>query len=186
MKVVRGLAGGLMGMCVWLAGCGGGGGSGEVAPTALPTNVALSTGSAAEVGTATTFATNVTGPTTGLKFAWDFGDGSTSTEAAPSHAYATGGSYEVSLKVTNEAGTTRSTTMTVVASRMAVVNGSVCSGAQNTGWCWQRPTPAGGLIADMFFLDDSTGWAVGDAGLILKTTDGGATWVGQASGVSTR
>lgn len=187
MKVVRGLAGGLMGMCVWLAGCGGGGGGGgEAAPTALPTSVALSTGTAAEVGTATTFATNLTGPTTGLKFAWDFGDGSTSTEAAPAHAYATGGSYEVSLTVTNEAGTTRTTTMTVLASRMGVVQGSVCSGAQNSGWCWQRPTPAGGLIADVFFLDGSTGWAVGDAGLILKTTDGGATWVGQASGVSTR
>ena len=37
-------------------------------------------------------------------FAWDFGDGNTSTEESPAHTYANGGDYEVSLTVTNSAG----------------------------------------------------------------------------------
>lgn len=34
-------------------------------------------------------------------------------------------------------------------------------------------------------LDSSTGWAVGNTGLILKTTDGGSTWNSQTSGTTT-
>ena len=34
------------------------------------------------------------------------------------------------------------------------------------------------------FLDTNTGWAVGGAGRILKTTDGGTTWASQTSGVT--
>ena len=35
---------------------------------------------------------------------WDFGDGSTSTEEDPSHAYAEAGHYTISLTVSNRAG----------------------------------------------------------------------------------
>ncbi|MGB3616579.1 MAG: PKD domain-containing protein, partial [Catalinimonas sp.] len=38
-------------------------------------------------------------------YAWDFGDGATSTEARPRHTYAESGTYTVSLTVTNAAGT---------------------------------------------------------------------------------
>lgn len=37
-------------------------------------------------------------------YAWDFGDGNTSTEASPVHTYAQGGTYTVALTVTNAAG----------------------------------------------------------------------------------
>lgn len=37
-------------------------------------------------------------------YAWDFGDGSTSTEANPVHVYTDGGTFSVSLKATNEGG----------------------------------------------------------------------------------
>ncbi|HLN53966.1 MAG TPA: PKD domain-containing protein [Lentimicrobium sp.] len=37
-------------------------------------------------------------------YAWAFGDGETSTEASPTHTYATEGIYEVTLTVTNGAG----------------------------------------------------------------------------------
>ncbi len=43
---------------------------------------------------------------------WSFGDGATSTEANPTHTFATGGSYAVTLRVTNIAGS-NSTTRTV-------------------------------------------------------------------------
>ena len=38
-------------------------------------------------------------------WAWDFGDGATSSEESPMHAYALSGPYTVSLTVTNESGT---------------------------------------------------------------------------------
>jgi len=54
-------------------------------------------------------------------YLWDFGDGSTSTLANPSHTYASAGSYNVSLTVTDNEGATGTdnTTATV---------GSFCSG----------------------------------------------------------
>ena len=188
MTTQRWLACGLVSLCVFLASCGGGNDSGLPAPgpTALPATIDISAAATAEVDAATAFATSLAASTRGIAFAWKFGDGATSTEAAPTHAYAAGGSYEVTLTVTNEAGATRTASFTVVASNTAMLQGTVCSGAQNTGWCWQRPKPIGGAIADVFFIDASNGWAVGDAGQILKTSDGGATWAGQRSGVSTR
>jgi glucose/arabinose dehydrogenase/PKD repeat protein len=39
-----------------------------------------------------------------LSYLWDFGDGTTSTEAAPSHTYAAIGYYEVTLTVTDDLG----------------------------------------------------------------------------------
>jgi len=41
-----------------------------------------------------------------------------------------------------------------------------------------------GLVLDMFFLDDSLGWAVGERSGFLKTIDGGQTWV-EANPLST-
>ena len=49
-------------------------------------------------GPAVTFTNNSSG---GQSYLWDFGDGTTSTEANPEHTYATPGDYTVSLTVTN-------------------------------------------------------------------------------------
>ena len=38
------------------------------------------------------------------------------------------------------------------------------------------PTPVRTKLNRLFFLDNQTGWAVGDFGVVLKTTDGGNTW----------
>ena len=47
-------------------------------------------------------------------YAWDFGDGSRSTEANPSHTFANPGTYTVTLRVSNSAGSdTRTVTVTV-------------------------------------------------------------------------
>jgi hypothetical protein len=40
------------------------------------------------------------------------------------------------------------------------------------------------LIHDVHFVDDMTGWAVGDEGTILHTSDGGANWTAQSSGAN--
>jgi len=61
-----------------------------------------------DVVTFTNTSTNAT------SYEWDFGDGTTSTEASPTHTYQDGGEYEVTLTATNACGF-NSTTITVVA-----------------------------------------------------------------------
>ncbi len=48
-----------------------------------------------------------------LKYAWAFGDGATSTEAAPTHAYAAAGTYTVKLTVTDKLGLTSTASLAV-------------------------------------------------------------------------
>jgi PKD repeat protein len=48
-------------------------------------------------------------------YAWDFGDGETSTEANPDHVYGAAGSYVVTLTVTDDAGDSDTATRTVEA-----------------------------------------------------------------------
>jgi plastocyanin len=65
-------------------------------------------------------------------YEWDFGDGNTSTDKAPTHAYKTAGSYTVSLKVTDDRGNTDTETrhdyITVLPGWSA---GIIASGAWN-------------------------------------------------------
>ncbi len=43
-------------------------------------------------------------------YAWAFGDGATSTAASPTHVYAASGTYQVTLTVTDNAGSKDSAT----------------------------------------------------------------------------
>jgi len=52
------------------------------------------------------------------------------------------------------------------------------------GWSAPTPAPTTEDVRDVKFVNTSTGWAVGSNGMIIKTTDGGASWVAQASGVT--
>ncbi len=65
-------------------------------------------------------------------YEWDFGDGNTSTDKAPTHAYKTADSYTVSLKVTDDRGNTDTETrhdyITVLPGWSA---GIIASGAWN-------------------------------------------------------
>ena len=49
-------------------------------------------------------------------WAWDFGDGGTSTSNAPSHQYTTAGTYTITLTVTNDAAKTDTTTRSITIS----------------------------------------------------------------------
>ncbi|MEM6770013.1 MAG: peptidylprolyl isomerase [Bacteroidota bacterium] len=46
-------------------------------------------------------------------YAWDFGDGATSTEAAPRHRFFKSGQYNVTLTATNEKGKSKKTVQTI-------------------------------------------------------------------------
>jgi photosystem II stability/assembly factor-like uncharacterized protein len=50
-------------------------------------------------------------------------------------------------------------------------------------WFWQNPLPQGNGLNKVEFISPSIGWAVGEAGTIIKTTNGGISWIPQTSGV---
>ncbi len=52
--------------------------------------------------------------------------------------------------------------------------------AATEGWVSQHPPQQSHRLTSVHFLDTSTGWAVGDAGTILKTTNGGINWIRQS------
>jgi photosystem II stability/assembly factor-like uncharacterized protein len=51
-------------------------------------------------------------------------------------------------------------------------------------WFWQNPLPQGNTLRSVKFISSEVGWAVGDVGTILKTTDGGNSWTFQSSGTT--
>ena len=53
---------------------------------------------------------------------------------------------------------------------------------QPSQWTWQNPYPQGNPLYNVKFISATDGWAVGECGTILKTTDGGTTWNLQTSG----
>jgi photosystem II stability/assembly factor-like uncharacterized protein len=179
-------AGLFLGVCLLLSACGGGSNDSEAPPepTALPASVAITSGASVEAGTPVQFTSDVADPPAGLQFQWDFGDGASSAEVSPSHGFASPGQYEVTLTLTNEAGEARSAALAVSVRRYSNVQGLICSAA-DAGWCWQNPRPTGNSLQDIQFVDAQTGWAVGEAGQILQTVDGGLTWSNQPSPVDT-
>lgn len=184
MRTIRFQAAGLSSLCLLLSACGGGG-DGSPTVTELPPSIAISSATKIEADTAAEFSSDAGSATRGLKFRWDFGDGGSSTDTKPTHQFGAAGAYTVTLTVTNEAGASRSTSFNVTVGHYGMVKDAVCSMGPGTGWCWQRPRPTGNATSDIFFIDAGNGWAVGDAGQILKTSDGGATWTAQTSNVTT-
>ncbi|WP_182113257.1 MULTISPECIES: PKD domain-containing protein [unclassified Actinotalea] len=77
--------------------------------------------------------------------AWTFGDGATATGATASHDYAVGGTYDVTLTVTDDSGETASTTQQVTVAAPPV-------------------EPAGPFAADAFGRTLPSGWGTADVG----------------------
>ena len=49
-------------------------------------------------------------------------------------------------------------------------------------WKWVNPSPHNNMLFSIFFLNTDTGWAAGESGTIMKTTNGGASWEVQSYG----
>jgi photosystem II stability/assembly factor-like uncharacterized protein len=163
-----------------LAACGGGGYADDATP--LPATLGIDApADIAALGSAVAFSSNATGEFT---YQWSFGDGAASTEAAPTHAYARAGVFVVTLTLRNRDGATVTAVASVAVADRAVVQGKVCSGPAESGWCWQQPLPQGNPMRAFQVVDDAVAYAVGQRGQIMKSTDGGATWRGQVSGTT--
>jgi len=52
------------------------------------------------------------------------------------------------------------------------------------GWFWQNPLPTGNFLYSVSTIDTNTVTAVGDAGTIIRTTNGGDNWEFQISGTT--
>jgi PKD repeat protein len=76
-------------------------------------------------GLSVAFTDNSTGMVT--SYQWDFGDGATSVEAAPSHTYAQAGTYTVGLSVSNAAGSNTAT------QEVTVPSDTITPAANNSG-----------------------------------------------------
>ncbi len=59
-----------------------------------------------------------------------------------------------------------------------------CSASYSqTGWVSQS-SGTGEHLHSVYFVNDMTGWTVGDLGKVLKTTNGGTNWIAQTSATS--
>ncbi|MCU1474569.1 PKD domain-containing protein [Amnibacterium sp.] len=82
---------------------------------------------------AVSFTDASTGPPT--SWAWDFGDGGTSTDRSPQHTYTAGGVYTVTLTVTNDTGSNsvaRTSEITVSSGGGGGAPGAVTAGSSTT------------------------------------------------------
>ena len=51
-------------------------------------------------------------------------------------------------------------------------------------WQWINPKPQGNNLSSVYFTSPTTGYAVGNWGTIMKSTDGGLTWATMPSGTT--
>jgi PKD repeat protein len=75
-------------------------------------------------------------------FAWDFDDGTTSTDPTPVHKFAAAGSYDVSLTVTDEDGATDSQTIPVSVFRV--------NAPPVAGFVWTPSSPVAGSEVQLY------------------------------------
>lgn len=169
LSVVLGMAGALLTAC-------GGGSSSDAAPTTpIPETLTVSAPADAGLASEVQFSSNAAA-LTGLSFEWNFGDGTTSTEAAPKHLYAKAGSYQVQLKVSNAAGLSRQAQLQLSVANWSHLYGAACTSGAAGGWCKLKPTLDEQELSAFSFIDSQRGFAVTASGDVVKTLDGGASW----------
>jgi PKD repeat protein len=133
-------SGGWAGLMATFAAAGGGSGGGTP-PTAVITASPKSGTAALTVALSGASSTDPSGTIT--SYAWNFGDGQTSTLVSPSHTYSVVGTYTVSLTVTDNGGRQGSTTTSITVSSPSSYAGvyRIISGAgpytDTKGQVWQ-------------------------------------------------
>lgn len=111
------------------------------------------------------FASTVSGGVGPYSYFWDFGDGSTSTEANPTHVYTAGGTYSAELTVADDCGVLSATaTVTVVAGC------PVCESGIQLGVSGSFVAPCSGRL--MLAFNDIVGGFGNNVGSYAVTIDG--------------
>jgi PKD repeat protein len=128
-----------------------------------PTSVSytINNGNQCLTGNSFAFNTNATVSAGTVSYAWNFGDGGTSTAQNPSHGYAAAGTYQVKLIVTTNNGCKDSTTQSVTvfpqpAAAFTIGNSTQCLSNNNFAFI-STSTVSGGSIANY-------SWSFGDGG----------------------
>jgi PKD repeat protein len=106
----------------------------SVVITAAPTVTAAASHTTVDAGQSVTFTPTVTPGTAPYTYSWSFGDGTAaSTASAPSHTFASAGSYKVVVNVTDAAGVLATTSVTVTVNAALGGAASVSSPSVTTG-----------------------------------------------------
>lgn len=124
-------------------------------------------------GTTVAFTNASTGTGAFTTYSWNFGDAGTSTAISPTHVYAAGGTYNVTLTISNGAGCTSTVThaVTVLPRPVAAIAGD--DGDGDTQYCL---SPVDNTTTDLVtFFNTSTGavsysWNFGDGSPVFNTT----------------
>ncbi|WP_175472673.1 MULTISPECIES: YCF48-related protein [unclassified Duganella] len=162
-----------------LTACGGGSGSTTPTPPPAPQplQVQITAASQNELSAPVQFAPTVSnGAGQSLQYAWNFGDGQTSTSERPEHRYTAGGNYQVTLTVSNTTGSA-SSTLPIQVGYFAGVAGQDCTGAKpGQGWCRQSPQPTAKDFISIKMTTNKVIWALANQNTVVRSTDGGASW----------
>src|SRR5262249_39564229 len=67
-------------------------------------------------------------------------------------------------------------TLALVVVISALVADSLAFGTADYIYSWAHPRPQGNSLGGAAFESDLVGYAVGDRGVVVKTTDGGSSW----------
>ena len=123
-------------------------------------------------GTTISFTNTSTGTGAFTTYAWNFGDAGTSTSPSPTHVYAAGGTYNVSLTISNGAGCTSTFNTTVTVLPRPVANIAGDDGDGDTQYCLSPVDTTS--IETVSFFNFTTGavsysWNFGDGTPIVNT-----------------
>ncbi|MFN7325891.1 MAG: PKD domain-containing protein [Chitinophagales bacterium] len=105
--------------------------------------------------------------TNALSYNWDFGDGSSSTQANPSHTYAAAGAYTVVLTATNDAGSS------TYSQEFTVTSGSITE-ADLIGGAWKVRNAANSIFVGPA-LGSNAWWGV-PANFLDGSSAGAEDW----------
>lgn len=144
--------------------------------TMLPERLELQVPAQAEVAAPIPLGSSA-GSTEGLQYLWQFGDGGSSSDPSPTHAYLQPGTYRLALQISNGSGQTRSAEASVLVGRFTALQASSgCTGAGHTGWCQQWPLDSAREIKTLVVRGGTQAFGAGSDGQIYYTDGPNRDW----------